>query len=144
MIVLLRPIITEKSTKLAGLGQYSFEVAKNANKEQIKKAVEDKFKVDVLKVAVLNTKGKVRLQRRVRKSYQTQGFKKAIVTVKKDQTIPVFEAPKEEAVVTTAEGEPQVIKERKDILRRTRVKVERGATTQGGAPTTQRKVITGK
>lgn len=142
MIVLLRPIISEKSMKLASRGEYTFEVAKVANKEQVKKAVEDKFKVDVLKVAMINTKGEVKQQRRVRKSYQTKGFKKAIVKLKKGQVIPVFEAPKEEAVVTTTEGEPQVIKERKDILRRTKVKVERGAT--GAAPTTQRKVITGK
>lgn len=142
MIVLLKPHISEKSMKLAGRGEYTFEVVKEANKIQVKKAVEDKFKVLVLKVAMLNTKGELRQQKRVRKSYQTKGFKKAIVTVQKGQVIPIFEAPKEEAVVTTAEGEPMVIKEKKDILRRTKVKVERGAT--GAAPTTQRKVITGK
>lgn len=142
MIILLRPIISEKAMKLASLGEYTFEVAKGANKEQIKKAVQDKFKVDVIKVAVLNTKGEIKMQRRVRRSYRSKGFKKAIVTVKKGQVIPVFEAPKEEAVVTTAEGEPVVVKERRDILRKTKVKVEK--TAVGTAPTTQRKVITGK
>lgn len=142
MIILLKPHVSEKSMKLAGKGEYTFAVAKDANKKQVKKAVEDKFKVLVLKVAMINTKGEIKQQRRVRKSYQTAGFKKAIVTVKKGQVIPVFEAPKEEAVVTTAEGEPVVVKEKKDILRRTKVRVEKGAT--GAAPTTQRKVITGK
>ncbi|MBI2334847.1 50S ribosomal protein L23 [Candidatus Daviesbacteria bacterium] len=142
MIILLRPIITEKSMKMASNGEYTFAVAKNAFKAQIKKAVAEKFKVDVLKIAVLNIKGKTKMQKRVRKSYQTGGFKKAIVKVKKGQTIPIFEVPKEEAVVTTVEGEPVVVKERKDILRRTKVRVEKGAT--GAAPTTQRKVITGK
>lgn len=144
MIVLLRPIISEKSMKLASVGEYTFEVTRDADKAKVKKAVQDKFKVDVLKVAVINTKGKIKMQKRVRKYYQTGGMKKAIVKVKEGQTIPLFESAKkeEEVVVQTAEGEPQVIKERKDILRRTKIKVERGAI--GAAPTTQRKVITGK
>ncbi len=142
MIILIRPILTEKSMKLVSNNEYTFEVATNATKNQIKKAVEEKFKVDVLNVAVINQNGTIKMHKRIRKSYQTGGIKKAIVKVKKGQTIPIFETPKEEAVVTTAEGEPVVVKERKDILRRTKVKVERGAT--GAAPTTQRKIITGK
>lgn len=143
MIILLKAHISEKSMKLAGRGEYTFEVAKGANKEQVKKAVEEKFKVNVLKVAIINIKGEVRTQKRVRKFYRTASFKKAIVKIAKDQKIAIFETPKEEAVVTTAEeGEPIVVKEKKDILRRTKVRVERGAT--GAAPTTQRKVITGK
>lgn len=142
MIILKRPIITEKSMKLAQKGLYIFEVDKNAIKPQIAKAVEDKFNVKVLEVKTINIKGKIKSQRRVRKSYQSTGLKKAIVKVKKGQIIPVFETPKEEAVVTTAEGEPIKLKEKKDILGRTKVKVEK--TAVGAAPTTQRKVITGK
>ena len=140
MIILKKPIITEKSTKMASLGAYTFLVDSIASKLQIAKAIEDQFNVSVLKVKTLNVKGEVKVQRRVRKSYKTKGFKKAIVQIKKGQVIPIFETPKEEeeAMVTRAE-EPQVIKEKKDILRRTKVKVERGAT--GAAPTTQRKVI---
>jgi len=79
----------------------------------------------------------------VRKSYTKAGFKKAIIRVSKGQTIALFETPKEEEVtVTTAEGEPIKLKEKKDILGRTKVKVEK--TAVGSAPTTQRKVITGK
>lgn len=142
MIILLKAHISEKSMKLAGRGEYTFEVARGANKEQVKKAVEEKFKVNVLKVAIINIKGEVRPQKRVRKFYRTAGFKKAIVKIAKDQKIAIFETPKEEAVVTTAEGEPIKLKEKKDFLGRTKVKVEK--TAVGAAPTTQRKVITGK
>lgn len=139
MIILRRPIITEKSMKLADKGFYTFEVSKDAIKAQIAKIVAEKFNVKVLRVKTINLKGKKKVQRRVRKSYQTTGLKKAIVQVAKGQKIPIFETPKEETVVTTAEGEPQILKEKKDILRRTKVKVEKSAT--GTAPTTQRKVI---
>lgn len=142
MIILQKPVITEKSMKLAANNWYTFVVDKNATKPQIAKVVASQFKVDVLKVAVMNVKGHAKMQRRARKTYQTKGYKKAIVFLKKGQTIALFETPKEEVVVTTAEGEPQIMKEKKDILRRTKVKVERGAT--GASPTTQRKVITGK
>lgn len=143
MIVLKRPIITEKSMKLAQNGLYTFEVDKEATKPLIAKRVAEKFNVKVLTVNVINVKGKVKSQRAVRKSYQTPGFKKAIVQVGKGQTIAIFETPKEEEVtVTTGEGEPIKLKEKKDILGRTKVKVEK--TAVGAAPTTQRKVITGK
>ena len=142
MIILLRPIVSEKSMKLAANSEYTFEVASGAAKNQIKKAVEKKFNVDVLKVAVINQKGEKKMQKRIRKSYQTLGIKKAIVKIKKGQKIAIFETPKEEAVVTTAEGEPVIVKTKKDILRRTKVKVERGSTEV--SITTQRKVITGK
>lgn len=143
MIILKRPIISEKSMKLAGAGLYTFMVDRDATKPQIAKSVSEQFKVDILRIRTFNIKGEMKMQRRVRKIYKEPNFKKAIVQVKKGQTIPIFEAPKEEdVVVTTAEGEPQVLKEKKDILRRTKVKVERGDV--GAAPTTQRKVITGK
>ena len=141
MIVLRKPIITEKSMKLTGNSLYTFMVDKDATKPQIAKAVENQFKVDVIKVKTINVKGETKMQRRVRKSYQTADFKKALVQLKKGQKIAMFEqAPKEEEVtVTTAGGEPTVMKERKDLFRRTKVKVEKGAP--GAAPTTQRKVI---
>lgn len=128
--------------KLAEGHLYTFETALHATKIQIAKAVEDKFKVKVLKVKTLVSKGERKMQRRVRKFYKTSPMKKAMVLIAKSQKIAIFETPKEEVTVTTGEGEPQVLRERKDILRRTKVKVERGAT--GAAPTTQRKVITGK
>lgn len=129
--------------KLAGKHLYTFEVDKNAIKAAIAKEVADKFNVKVLSVKTINIKGEVKSQRRVRKFYQTRGYKKALVQVGRLQKIALFETPKEEeATVTTAEGEPIKLKEKKDILGRTKVKVEKSAV--GAAPTTQRKVITGK
>lgn len=142
MIVLRKPIVSEKSMKLAGDSSYTFLVAKAAAKPAIAKAVTDQFKVTVLSVKTINVKGEVKMQRRARINYQTSGFKKAIVQIKKGQIIPIFEAPKDEVVVTTAEGEPVVLKEKRNLLSRTKVRVEKGST--GAAPTTQRKVITGK
>lgn len=142
MIVLRRPIVTEKSMKLADSQLYTFEVDKNATKKQIAKLVADKFSVKVLGVKTINVKGKIKSQKAVRKLYKTSGSKKAIVQIPKGQKIAIFETPKEEAVVTTAEGEPIKIKEKKSFLRGTKVKVESSAV--GAAPTTQRKVITGK
>lgn len=139
MIVLKRPIITEKSMKLAQANFYTFEVADWATKPQIAKTVADKFGVKVLKVKIVNIKGQTKMQRSVRKVYKTAGLKKAIVQVKKGEKIAIFETPKEETVVTTAEGEPIKLREKKDILGRTKVKVEKSAV--GAAPTTQRKVI---
>lgn len=143
MIIIKRPIITEKSMKLASQSFYTFEVDKSATKQLIAKRVAEKFNVKVLKVKITNTKGEIKSQKRVRRNYQSTGFKKAIVQISKDQKIAIFETPKEEAVVTTAEGEPIKLKERKDILGRTKVKVEKTSPI-GGASTTQRKVITGK
>ena len=145
MIILKRPIITEKSMSLVKSGFYTFEVDKGAAKKEILKAVADKFKVDVISVKIINKKGETKQQRRVRGTYQVSGFKKAIVQLKSGQKIALFETEskvEDEAVVTTAESEPQILKDKRNILRGTKVKVERGAI--GAAPTTQRKVITGK
>ena len=139
MIVLKRPIITEKSMRLAQGGLYTFEVDKNATKNLIGKIVAETFNVGVLKVKVSNVKGKMKMQRSVRKSYQKAGMKKAFVQVKKGDKIAIFETPKEDVVVTSAEGESQILREKKDILGRTKVRVEKSAV--GSAPTTQRKVI---
>lgn len=143
MIILKRPIVTEKSMKLSEGHFYTFEVDKNATKPQIAKAVANKFNVKVLKVKTINVKGETKSQKRVRKIYQTSGFKKAMVQISKNQKIALFETPKsEEVTVTTAESAPIKLKEKKDIFGRTKVKVEKSAV--GAAPTTQRKVITGK
>lgn len=122
---------------------YTFEVDKKATKLQIAKEIADKFNVKVLKVNTINVKGITKSQRKVRKLYKTVGFKKAIVQLSKNQKIALFETPKtEEVTVTTAEGEPIKLREKKDIFGRTKVRIEKGAV--GSAPTTQRKVITGK
>lgn len=142
MIILQQPKITEKTMKLAEQNLYTFLVGKKANKEQIAKLVADKFKVSVLSVKTINIKGARKMQRGTRKFYTLPDIKKAIVEIKKGQKIALFETPKEEATVSSAESEPVVMKEKRNILKNTKIRVEKSAT--GAAPTTQRKVITGK
>ena len=139
MIILQKPIISEKSMKLAGDGLYTFLVNRSSTKPQIAKAVKEAFKVDIINFKTINVKGEVKMQRRIRKNFTTKAFKKALVQVKKGQIIPIFETPKEEVTVTTTEGEPQVMKERKDIFRRTKVRVEKSKGV-----VTQKDVMTGK
>ena len=87
--VLLRPLITEKGTLLAESGKYAFEVASQANKLQIKEAVELAFDVHVTKVNVMNMPGKLR---RVGKSQgMTSDWKKAIVTLAAGERIEFFQ-----------------------------------------------------
>lgn len=87
--VLRRPVITEKSTGLQERGKYSFEVARDANKQQIKQAVERAFKVEVVKVNVITVPGKWRGPGRRRG--KTSPWKKAIVTLKPGHKIEFFE-----------------------------------------------------
>ena len=92
--VIIGPLLTEKGSVLTeSLNKYLFKVEKQANKIQIKKAIENKFKVSVSKVAVINVKGKVKSMsvKSGGKTIRTQGkrssWKKAIVTLKKDNSI---------------------------------------------------------
>ncbi len=87
--VLRRPLITEKNTMLQVLGKYAFEVAKEANKPQIKQAVEKAFKVKVNMVNVITVPGKMR--RVGRRMVLTQSWKKAVVTLKPGDKIELFE-----------------------------------------------------
>ncbi len=87
--VLRRPIITEKGTTQAGINKYTFEIARPANKQQVKEAVEKIFKVDVVDVNIINVPGKMR---RVGKHRgMTSPWKKAIVTVREGQRIEMYE-----------------------------------------------------
>lgn len=87
--VLKRPIITEKATALMEQGKYVFEVDRNANKTEIKKAVEEIFNVKVTKVNTIRQTGKLRRQGRTQG--RTREIKKAIVTLADGQSIPIFE-----------------------------------------------------
>jgi large subunit ribosomal protein L23 len=80
--IILKPVITEKSMDDAQNKKYTFKVAENANKTQIKKAVEEIFDVDVKKVNVMHVKGKVK--RMGRNVGRTAAYKKAIVTLTED------------------------------------------------------------
>ncbi len=87
--VLRRPLITEKNATLQAQGKYAFEVAGEANKHQIKQAVEKAFKVEVTAVNVMTVPGK---ERRVgRQIVLTQSWKKALVTLKPGDKIELFE-----------------------------------------------------
>ncbi len=83
--VILRPLITEKNTNQVAEGKYTFEVAREANKVQIRDAVQKIFKVDVADVNVVNVRGK---ERGIgRRKGMTSNWKKAIVTLKPGQRI---------------------------------------------------------
>ena len=87
--ILRRPVITEKSTAMQERGKYAFEVARGANKQQIKRAVEESFQVQVDKVNVITVTAKWRGPGRRRGL--TSPWKKAIVTLKQGQKIEFFE-----------------------------------------------------
>ncbi len=87
--VLLRPIVTEKSTLLQSQDKYVFQVAPKANKIMVREAVQKAYNVNVASVNIVNTPGK-------RKRYgprmvQQPGTKKAIVTLKSGERIQLFE-----------------------------------------------------
>lgn len=83
--ILIRPIITEKSTFLEKEGKYVFEVSPKANKIEIKKAIEEIYKVKPIKINIIKVKGKT--VRYGRTSGRTKSWKKAIVTLKKGEKI---------------------------------------------------------
>lgn len=86
--VIIRPVVSERSFDLMNENKYTFEVAKNAPKEEIRDAVEKIFGVHVLKVNTINVKPK---KKRVRYSTgYTRSWKKAIVTLAEGESIEVF------------------------------------------------------
>jgi large subunit ribosomal protein L23 len=87
--IIRRPIITEKTTMLGDQHQYAFEVAWNANKVEVKRAVEQIFKVNVRAVNMLHVRAKSR--RMGRSQGMTTPWKKAIVTLQAGQSIELFQ-----------------------------------------------------
>lgn len=87
--IIIRPLITEKVNKLVEERKYTFEVKQGVNRIEVKEAVEEIFKVNVVKVNIINVRKK---ERRVGKY---EGFrpavKKAIVTLADGQTLDAFE-----------------------------------------------------
>ena len=88
--ILVRPLITEKTMKLVEEGKYTFEVKQGSNKVEVKKAVEELFKVEVTAVNMMNT---LRKKRRVGKYEGLRpAVQKAIVTLAQDsKAIEFFE-----------------------------------------------------
>ncbi len=89
--VIIRPVVSEKSYGLLDQGVYTFIVAPDANKVEIRHAVETIFGVDVVKVNTLNRPGK-RKRNRGKSTYgKRSDTKRALVTLATGQNIPLFE-----------------------------------------------------
>jgi large subunit ribosomal protein L23 len=89
--ILLRPVVSEKSYGLLDEGKYTFVVAPDANKTQIKQAVEEVFRVKVTGVNTLNRQGK---RRRTRTGWGKRvDTKRAIVTLADGDRIDIFGGP---------------------------------------------------
>ena len=89
--VILRPVVSEKSYALLDQGVYTFVVAPDANKIEIRRAVERLFDVQVEKVTTLNRPGKRKRNRKAATFGQRPDTKRAMVKLKPDYSIPIFE-----------------------------------------------------
>lgn len=92
--IIIKPVLTEKLATLQEReNKFAFIVSGNSNKTEIKKAIQEKFDVKILKVATLNTSGKVKQMtvksggKTIRTSGKRSDYKKAIVTLHQDSTI---------------------------------------------------------
>jgi len=86
--VIIRPVVSEKTYVLAEAGKYTFRVADNAHKTQIRQAIEQLFDVKVTGVRTSSVKSKPK--RRGQTKGRTRQWKKAIVQVRAGDTIPIF------------------------------------------------------
>ena len=82
---IISPTVTEKATSLSEFNKIVFKVNRGASKKAIKRSIEKIFKVNVIKINTINLKGKTKLVRN-KKSFKS-GYKKAIITLKKGQSI---------------------------------------------------------
>ena len=82
---ILSPIVTEKSTNLSEQNKIIFKVHNKANKKNLKTNIEKIFKVNVTKINIINKQNRTKLTRG--RKVKVSGFKKAIITLKKGQSI---------------------------------------------------------
>ena len=82
---ILQPVVTEKSTNLSEQNKIVFKVPNSSNKKILKKNIEKIFKVNVTKVNIVNKKNREKISRG--KKFKIKGYKKAIITLKKGQSI---------------------------------------------------------
>ena len=82
---ILSPIVTEKSTNLSEQNKIVFKVPNSSSKTNLKKNIEKIFKVNVTKINIINKQSKKKITRG--RKIKVQGYKKAIITLKKGQTI---------------------------------------------------------
>ena len=82
---ILSPVVTEKSTNISEQNKIVFKVPAAANKTNLKKNIEKIFKVNVTKINIINKQNRIKITRG--KKVRVSGFKKAIITLKKGQSI---------------------------------------------------------
>ena len=82
---IVSPLVTEKSTNLSEQNKVVFKVPSGANKMNLKKNIEKIFKVNVTKINIINKQNRIKITRG--KKVRVSGFKKAIITLKKGQSI---------------------------------------------------------
>ena len=82
---ILTPLVTEKSTNLSEMNKVVFKINSSADKRSVKKSIEKIFKVKVVKINIINKQSRFKLAKGIR--VKVQGYKKAIVTLKKGQNI---------------------------------------------------------
>tara|TARA_B110001452_G_scaffold247749_1_gene234025 strand:- start:287 stop:580 length:294 start_codon:yes stop_codon:yes gene_type:complete len=82
---ILSPMLTEKTTILSEQNKVVFRVPREANKTNLKKNIEKIFKVNVIKINIVNKQNRTKIARG--KKVKVQGYKKAIITLKKGQSI---------------------------------------------------------
>jgi len=82
---IISPMVTEKSTTLSEQNKIVFKVPSNSNKKNLKNNIEKIFKVNVTKINIINKKNRTKVARV--KKIKVPGFKKAIITLKKGQSI---------------------------------------------------------
>lgn len=127
--MLKRPVFSEKSMQLAKGGWYTFLVDKKARKPEITTALEKAFGVNIVAIKTASFKAQTK-QQRSRKGYFTvPAFKKAVVQLKSGQKIGLFET--EKAEVETAEAS---VKEKKSLLKGTKVKIEKSGKNEKEKP----------
>ena len=82
---ILNPLVTEKSTYLSEMNKVVFKVNTFADKKSVKKSIEKIFKVNVVKINIINKQRRIKIARG--KKAKVRGYKKAIITLKKGQNI---------------------------------------------------------
>ena len=82
---ILSPLVTEKSTNLSEINKVVFKVNSLADKKSIKKSIEKIFKVNVIKINIINKQRRIKIAKG--KKAKVEGYKKAIITLKKGQNI---------------------------------------------------------
>jgi large subunit ribosomal protein L23 len=100
--IIIKPVITEKSMDALAEGKYTFKVAKDSNKAEIARAVEELFNVQVVKINTLNVRG--RSKRVGRFTGKTASWKKAIVKISDNPTKPGIDGKKRKTSIEFFEG----------------------------------------